>query len=144
MRSLDISRAGFIADAIGRKPYMLLMFLGSIASGLLMYLAPQRLLIALCCVFVLGVFTLGVFSWMPIYLPELFPNAHSFDGIRRRLQSCTVGLLSLPILTAFLFSTLGGYQATVLSLASLYVLAIAALLLLPETRGKALPPNITC
>jgi MFS family permease len=131
--------AGFIADAIGRKPYMLLMFLGSIASGLLMYLAPQSLVIALCCVFVLGVFTLGVFSWMPIYLPELFQT---------RIRSTASGVVfnlarlvsfPLPILTAFLFSTLGGYQATVLSLASLYVLAIAALLLLPETRGKALP-----
>jgi MFS family permease len=131
--------AGFIADAIGRKPYMLLMFLGSIASGLLMYLAPQSLPIALCCVFVLGIFTLGVFSWMPIYLPELFPT---------RIRSTASGVVfnlarlvsfPLPILTAFLFSALGGYQATVLSLASLYALAIAALLLLPETRGKALP-----
>jgi MFS family permease len=131
--------AGFIADAIGRKPYMLAMFLGAIVSGLLMYIAPQNLTVALCCVFVLGIFTLGVFSWMPIYLPELFQT---------RIRSTASGVVfnlarlvsfPLPILTAFLFSRLGGYQATVLSLVLLYVLAIAALMLLPETRGKPLP-----
>jgi hypothetical protein len=90
-------------------------------------------------VFVLGIFTLGVFSWMPIYLPELFQT---------RIRSTASGVVfnlarlvsfPLPILTAFLFSRLGGYQATVLSLVLLYVLAIAALMLLLETRGKPLP-----
>jgi MFS family permease len=131
--------AGFVADAIGRKPYMLVMFFGAILSGLLMYIAPQTLPVALCCVFILGAFTLGVFSWMPIYLPELFQT---------RIRSTASGVVfnlarlvsfPLPILTAFLFSTLGGYQPAVLLLTLLYVFAIVALLVLPETRGKALP-----
>jgi MFS family permease len=65
---------GFLADAIGRKPYMYGMFIGAILSGGLVYLAPQSLAGALASVFVLGAFTLGVFFWMPIYLPELFPT----------------------------------------------------------------------
>jgi MFS family permease len=131
--------AGFLADAIGRKPYMWLMFIGAILSGLLAYLAPQTLSMALASVFVLGVFTLGVFSWMPIYLPELFPT---------RIRSTASGLIfnlarlisfPLPILTAFLFSTFGGYRPTVLSLTLLYVIAIVALTALPETKGRSLP-----
>jgi MFS family permease len=31
--------AGFLADAIGRKPYMYLMFIGAILPGILAYLA---------------------------------------------------------------------------------------------------------
>jgi sugar phosphate permease len=90
-------------------------------------------------VFVLGVFTLGVFSWMPIYLPELFHT---------RVRSTAAGVIfyvarlvafPLAILTAFLFSNLGGYQSTVLALTLLYVSAIIALMTLPETKGKALP-----
>jgi MFS family permease len=131
--------AGFLADAIGRKPYMCLMFIGAILSGLLAYLAPQTLPMALTSVFILGVFTLGVFSWMPIYLPELFPT---------RIRSTASGLIfnlarlisfPLPILTVFLFSTLGGYQPTVLSLTLLYVIAVIALMALPETKGRPLP-----
>ena len=136
---LGYMTAGFVADSIGRKPYMYLSFLGAILSGGLMYLAPQTLTIALICVFILGVFTLGVFSWMPIYLPELFHT---------RVRSTAAGVIfnlarliafPLPILTAFLFSNLGGYQSTVLALTLLYVIAIIALTALPETKGKALP-----
>ena len=131
--------AGFLADAIGRKPYMSLMFVGAIVSGLLAYLAPQTLSMALASVFFLGVFTLGTFSWMPIYLPELFQT---------RIRSTASGLIfnlarlisfPLPILSAFLFSALGGYQLTVLSLTLLYVIAIVALTILPETKGQPLP-----
>jgi MFS family permease len=131
--------AGFLADAIGRKPYMYLMFIGAILSGLLAYLATSTLSMALASVFVLGVFTLGIFSWMPIYLPELFPT---------RIRSTASGVIfnlarlisfPLPILTAFLFSTLGGYRPTVLSLTLLYVIAIVALTALPETKGRPLP-----
>ena len=131
--------AGFLADAIGRKPYMYLMFIGAILSGLVAYLAAQTLSMALASVFVLGVFTLGIFSWMPIYLPEL---------LQTRIRSTASGLIfdlarlisfPLPILTAFLFSTLGGYRPTVLFLTLLYVIAIVALTSLPETKGHPLP-----
>jgi len=115
------------------------MFVGAIVSGLLAYLAPQTLSMALASVFFLGVFTLGTFSWMPIYLPELFQT---------RIRSTASGLIfnlvrlisfPLPILSAFLFSALGGYQLTVLSLTLLYVIAIVALTILPETKGQPLP-----
>lgn len=131
--------AGFIADRIGRKPYMLLMFVGAICAGFIQTRMPDTLLWSLCSVFILGVFTLGVFSWMPIYLPELF---------RTRIRSTASGIVfnvarlvsfPMPIITAFLFSTLGGYHLTVMSMALLYLVAIIALWFLPETRGKPLP-----
>jgi MFS family permease len=131
--------AGFLADAIGRKPYMRAMFIGAILSGLFAHLAAQTLSMALASVFILGVFTLGIFSWMPIYLPELFQT---------RIRSTASGLVfnlarlisfPLPILTASLFSALGGYRPTILLLTLLYVIAIAALATLPETKGRPLP-----
>ena len=131
--------AGFVADAIGRKPYMYLLFLGAILSGVLMYLAPQTLTVALICVFILGVFTLGVFSWMPIYLPELFHTRVRATAAGLIFNLARLAAFPLPILTAFLFSSLGGYQPTVLSLTLLYAIAIVALTTLPETKGKDLP-----
>lgn len=131
--------AGFIADAIGRKPYMVLMFCGAICAGVIQAYVPETLTWALVSVFILGIFTLGVFSWMPIYLPELF---------KTRIRSTASGVVfnlarlvafPLPMMTAFLFSTLGGYHMTVLSMALLYVLSLFVLCFLPETRGKPLP-----
>jgi MFS family permease len=131
--------AGFLADAIGRKPYMYLSFLGAVLSGILMFVVPPTLTATLIGVFILGVFTLGVFSWMPIYLPELFHT---------RVRSTASGIIfnlarlvafPLPILTAFLYSRLGGYQPTVLALTLLYGIAILVLTTLPETKGQALP-----
>lgn len=131
--------AGFIADAIGRKPYMYLSFSGAILSGVLMYFCPPILGAELCCVFVLGTFTLGVFSWMPIYLPELFHTSVRATASGLIFNMARLVSFPMPILTAFLFSTLGGYQPTVLALTLLYVFAIAALTTLPETKGRALP-----
>ncbi len=131
--------AGFIADAIGRKRYMYLSFCGAILSGVLMYFCPPVLGAELCCVFVLGTFTLGVFSWMPIYLPELFHTSVRATASGLIFNLARLVSFPMPILTAFLLSGLGGYQPTVLALTLLYVFAIAALITLPETKGRALP-----
>lgn len=131
--------AGFIADAIGRKPYMACTFVGAIVAGLLMSLAPQTLGASLACVFVLGFFTLGVFSWMPIYLPELFPTRVRATASGFVFNLARLVAFPLPILTAFLFTQFGGYQATVLVLTLLYLLALTMLPLLPETKGAPLP-----
>ena len=130
---------GFLADAIGRKPYMYVMFVGAILSGLLVYLAPQSLPGALASVFVLGAFTLGVFSWMPIYLPELFPTIIRSTASGIIFNFARLVAFPLPILTAYLFSEFGGFRPTVLSLTLLYVIGIVALTTLPETKGKPLP-----
>lgn len=131
--------AGFLAEALGRKRYMSCVFGGAILSGILMYLAPPALLPSLIAVFILGIFTLGVFSWMPIYLPELFATRirATASGVVFNLGRLVA--FPLPVLTAFIFSSLGGYQSTVLALTCLYFLSLAALYFLPETKNTHLP-----
>jgi MFS family permease len=130
---------GFLADAVGRKPYMYGMFVGAILSGGLVYLAPQSLCGALVSVFVLGAFTLGVFSWMPIYLPELFPTKIRTTASGMIFNLARLVGFPLPILTAHMFSALGRFRPTVLALTLFYVIGIVALTTLPETKGKPLP-----
>lgn len=131
--------AGFIADSIGRKRYMLVMFVGAITAGAVQAYVPETLTWSLVSVFILGVFTLGVFSWMPIYLPELFKTKIRSTASGIVFNFARLVSFPLPILTAFLFSTLGGFHMTILSMVLLYVVAIFALSFLPETRGKPLP-----
>jgi|ERR1700730_15574267 MFS family permease len=78
--------AGFLADAIGRKPYMYLMFIGAILSGLVAYLAAQTLSMALASVFVLGVFTLGIFPGCR----SSSPNCSRPEFDRRPLASSSI------------------------------------------------------
>lgn len=131
--------AGFIADWIGRKPYMLVTFIGAICAGAIQTYVPETLTWSLVSVFILGMFTLGAFSWMPIYLPELFKTKIRSTASGIVFNVARLVSFPLPILTAFLFSTLGGYHMTVLSMTLLYVVSIFALWFLPETRGKPLP-----
>lgn len=131
--------AGFIADRIGRKPYMFAMFGGAICAGVIQTYVPETLTWSLVSVFILGMFTLGVFSWMPIYLPELFKTKVRSTASGIVFNLARLVSFPLPIMTAFLFSTLGGFHMTVLSMVLLYVVAIFALWFLPETRGKPLP-----
>jgi MFS family permease len=131
--------AGFIADRIGRKPYMLVMFGGAICAGVFQAYVPETLTWSLVSVFFLGMFTLGVFSWMPIYLPELFKTKIRSTASGVVFNVARLVSFPLPILTAFLFSTLGGYHMTVLSMVLLYAISIFTLWFLPETRGKPLP-----
>lgn len=131
--------AGFIADWIGRKPYMLITFIGAICAGVLQTYVPETLTWSLVSVFILGMFTLGAFSWMPIYLPELFKTKIRSTASGIVFNVARLVSFPLPILTAFLFSTLGGYHVTVLTMTLLYVVSIFALWFLPETRGKPLP-----
>lgn len=130
--------AGFIADVVGRKRYMAFTFCGAIASGLLMYVTSHALAPVLVAVFVLGFFTLGVFSWMPIYLPELFETRIRATASGVVFNLARLISFPLPIFTAFLFTRLGGYQPTVLVLTLLYILALAALRFLPETKNADL------
>lgn len=131
--------AGFIADAIGRKPYMAITFVATILSGVFVYLMSDSLPVTLIGIFLLGAFTLGVFSWMPIYLPELFATHVRSTASGFVFNLARLVAFPMPVVTAFLFSQFGGFKPVILCLCLFYVVSILTLLLLPETRNKPLP-----
>jgi len=74
---------GFIADAIGRRPAILIYNIGTLAVGLTLYLAVDTFGPYPFLLFVFGFFVFGVFSGHAVYLPELFPThvrAFVLDG----------------------------------------------------------------
>ena len=131
--------AGFVADAIGRKSYMAITFASTIASGIFVYLMSDNLTVTLTGIFILGAFTLGVFSWMPIYLPELFATHVRSTASGFVFNLARLVAFPMPIVTAFLFSQLGGFKPVILCLTLFYVLSLLTLLFLPETKDKPLP-----
>jgi MFS family permease len=132
--------SGFIVDAIGRRPFILLAYAGSLAVVPVTYLrlhSPHALLAA---ALVNGFFTLGcAYSWMAIYLAELFTStvrstAASFIFNATRLIAWVV-----PILAGTMIQFFGGLAHTAATLGLCYVVGLVAPWFLPETKGKPLP-----
>jgi MFS family permease len=130
---------GFIADAFGRKPATMLFYLMCLVLTPVVYLWAENIYVLLICVGVFGFFTLGIWAWTPIWLPELYPTrmratAVAFVFNAPRFISC-LG----PIIAGTLIVTFGGYGGAATIVGLFFILGLVAAPFLPETRGKPLP-----
>jgi MFS family permease len=131
--------SGFIADAIGRKAYLTFVYCGALIITPVTYLLTHELTPLLCVCFLNGFFTLGQFAWMAIYPAELFTSsvrstATSFAFNSSRL----IGFLG-PILAGSIITKFGGYPRTAVSFGFIYLLGLAIVPFIPETKGHPLP-----
>jgi len=130
---------GFLADGLGRKPTTLLYYLMCLVLTPIVYLWVHEIHLLLLVFAVYGFFIQGIFSWTPIWLPELFPTrmratAAGFIFNAPRLISAIA-----PLISGWLIVGLGGYGKAATILGMFYVLGLVATPFLPETRGAPLP-----
>ena len=86
-----------------------------------------------------GFFTTGIWSWAPIWLPELFPTrvrgtAVAFCFNAPRWISCAG-----PLIAGTLIVALGGYGNAATIVGLFFIIGVIAAPFLPETKGKPLP-----
>jgi len=132
---------GFLADSIGRKPTAMLFYFMCLVLTPLVYLwgQSQDIGVVLFLVGVFGFFTLGIWAWAPVWLPELYPTrmrgtAVAFVFNAPRFISC-LG----PLVAGTLIVGLGGYGWAATYVGLFFILGLAAAPFLPETKGKPLP-----
>lgn len=130
---------GFLADAYGRKPVTIAFFVLALVLTPVLFLTTGDPGLLLVLAFVNAIFSNGQYTWMPVWLPELFPTrmratalAFAFNGPR------FVAFLG-PLISGTLIAQFGGYGQAAMIVALIYVVGIIATPLLPETRGKPLP-----
>ena len=129
---------GFIADAIGRRPAILIYNIGTLIVGLILYLGVTTFGPYPFLLFVFGFFVFGVFSGHAVYLPELFPThvratAVSFcNGSGRIITSFG------PLLAGLLVSRVDLRYATA-AMTCCALLSVLAMILGRETRYDELP-----
>jgi MFS family permease len=133
---------GFLADAIGRKPTAMLWYAMCLVLTPVVYVWAQDLTTLLVVVGFFGFFTLGIWAWAPIWLPELFPTrmrgtAVAFCFNSPRFISC-LG----PLIAGTLIGYFGGYGPAATIIGLFFILGIVAAPFLPETNGKPLPERI--
>jgi MFS family permease len=133
---------GFLADGCGRKPVTLTYFAMALAMTPVMFLWIDDPALLLFAAAVNAFFCQGLFSWMPVWVPELFPThlratATAFAFNMPRFIACLGPLLAGTLIVKF-----GGYSYSAVMISSIYILGFAAAFLLPETRGTALPQRV--
>ncbi len=130
---------GFLADRFGRKPVVMLYFAASLLLTPVLFLWTHDLTLLLVVAGVNAFFTLGQYSWMPVWLPELFPTRSRATGIAFSFNAPRFIAFLGPLFAGTLIVEFGGYSHAAMSIALIYVLGFCVAPFLPETTGKALP-----
>jgi MFS family permease len=132
---------GILADRFGRKPTMLLYYLGSLIIIPVFFFGIHSPALSVAAAAVAGFFILGQFAWMPIYMPELFPTFGRATAISSIFNAARLAGAGVTLLTGVLITSFGGISAaaTIVGL-SVYAVALAVVWATgPETRGIQLP-----
>jgi len=126
--TLGFVSLGFLADAIGRKPTAMLWYTMCLVLTPLVYLwgASWGFVPLLVLVGIFGFFTLGIWAWAPVWLPELFPTrmrgtAVAFCFNAPRFISC-LG----PLIAGTLIAYFGGFGPAATIVGLFFILGVVA------------------
>jgi MFS family permease len=133
---------GFLADWIGRRPTAMLYFVMAFLMTPVLYLWTQDLNLLLLAAGINAFFTLGQFSWMPVWLPELFPTRSRGTGIAFVFNAPRFIAFLGPLFAGTLIVQFGGFGKAAMIFACIYFLGFMAAPFLPETKGQPLPENV--
>ena len=132
--------SGFVADALGRRLYLLLLFAGSLLITWATYLWTGDLWTFSVLAFLNGVITLGFgFSWMAIYPVELFTSSVRSTAASVVFNGARLIAWVFPIIAGTLLANFGGITNAALIISSIYAIGLFVPWFLPETAGKPLP-----
>jgi MFS family permease len=133
---------GFLADAFGRKPIALLFFAAALVMTPVLFLWTSDLNLLLVVVCINGFFSLGQYSWMPVWLPELFPTRMRATAIAFCFNAPRFIAFIGPLIAGTLIVSFGGYGNAATMVGLIYILGLVTAPFLPETRGKPLPETV--
>jgi MFS family permease len=130
---------GFLADIWGRKPTTMLYFFGAFVFVPIVFLWTQDLALLLVAAAALGWFASGQYTWMPAWLPELFPTRIRATGAGLVFNAPRLIAWVGPLISGTLIASFGGFSQAAMTIGAIYILGVGAAFFLPETKGKPLP-----
>jgi len=90
--------------------------------------------------FLNAIFSNGQYSWMPVWMPELFPTRMRATAMAFAFNAPRFIAFLGPIYAGTLIVSLGGFGQAATIIATIYLVGLIAAMFLPETKGKPLPP----
>jgi MFS family permease len=130
---------GFLADRFGRKGVTMVFFAMALALTPVLFLWTQDLTLLLVVAAVNGYFSLGQYSWMPVWMPELFPTRIRATAMAFAFNAPRFIAFLGPLLAGSMIVAFGGFGYAATIVATIYVLGFVVAPFLPETRGTPLP-----
>jgi len=130
---------GFMADRFGRKPIVMIFFAASLVLTFALYKWTTDLHLLLLVAAVNGFFTLGQYSWMSVWLPELYPTRMRATGMAFTFNSPRFIAFLGPLFAGMLIAQFGGFGGMAVAFSFIYILGFVLVPFLPETKGKPLP-----
>jgi MFS family permease len=130
---------GFLADRFGRKPVTLVFFILALVMTPALFFLTTDLTWLLLLAFVNAIFSNGQYTWMPVWLPELYPTRMRATALAFAFNAPRFIAFLGPLVAGSMIVAFGGFGKAAMILSSIYIVGIAAVLLLPETNGKPLP-----
>ncbi|MCL6626330.1 MFS transporter [Alicyclobacillus shizuokensis] len=130
---------GFMADAWGRKKTTLMYFGLSLILTPVLFLWVHNLSWLLILTAINGVFTLGQYSWMPVWLPEFFPTSIRATGVSFVFNAARFVAFLGPLCSGYLITIFGGYSLAATIIGLIYVLGFVCAIFCVETKGRPLP-----
>jgi MFS family permease len=132
--------SGFIADAIGRRKFLLFTYVGCIATTALTYLWVHTLEGLMIAVTLNGFFTLGcAYSWMAIYPAELFTSSVRATAAAFIFNAARLIAWVFPLIAGSIVHTFSSIPQAATTIGMIYLLGLIIPWFMPETRGKELP-----
>jgi MFS family permease len=129
---------GPLADWIGRRGAFLLFFVGAVILFPVAFLTTSNVNVLFLLVPLVGIFTLGVTSGFPIYLPELFPTAVRTTGVGFCYNLGRFVTAGGVFITGYLVGAMGSYAKAATAVSLVYVVGMVVLVFARETRGQKL------
>lgn len=130
---------GFLADRFGRKPVTIGFFILAIALTPALFFSTRDLGWLLFLAFVNAIFSNGQYTWMPVWLPELYPTRMRATALAFAFNAPRFIAFLGPFLAGTMIVAFGGYGQAAMVLSSIYIVGAVAALFLPETNGRPLP-----
>ena len=130
---------GFLADRFGRKPVTILFFVCALLLTPVLFFWTRDPELLLVLAGVNAIFSNGQFSWMPAWLPELYPTRIRATALAFAFNAPRFIAFLGPLVAGTMIVQFGGYGQAAMVLALIYIAGIAAAPFLPETVGKPLP-----
>ena len=133
---------GFLADAYGRKRVTFMFFLMAFLLTPVLFLWTHDIGLLLLVSAITGFFSLGQYTWMPTWLPELYPTRIRGTAIAFCFNVPRLLAWSGPLVAGTLIAHFGGYGHAAVTVGFIYLIGIALTPFLPETNGKRLPEDV--